>query len=335
MQVFDPILKKSDNRNMNDLRLNQIHQQVQQSQKILLVAHEKPDVDTTSCVCALKEYLNSINKESDIYCFDEIPSQYDFLIENTKVLNSNSLIFHNYDTIITCDCGNLKITKLETEINNRLSSQKVINIDHHPKTDTFSDIDLKLTNKCATAEIVYDFFDQNKITITKKIAECLLAGILSDSKNFAYANANENTLNISSRLLELGADWSKIMANIHYNKSLNSLKIWGQTMRDVELNKEYNIVSSKIHLNYQTAADGEYLEGLPSFLGTIRAIKAIIFLRDQNNGNIRGSLRSFDDNINMSLLANILGGGGHIKAAGFQTKGKLVKHEKEWIIIDN
>ena len=307
---------------------------INNANNILLVAHEKPDIDTTSSVCSLKEFLNNIKKKSSIYCFDKIPHQFNFL-SNSEIISSNIPNIDSFDTIITCDCGNYGKTKLNKILDKKNTKHLIINLDHHPKTDNFADYEIKDTEAVATTEIIYLLFKANNIKLNKKIAECILAGILTDTKNFLYTKTSSKALLIAAEMIKLGADWSKIMSHTYYNKCTETLKLWGETMYDLELNKKYKIASANIPLKKLESIDQEKLEGLPSLLGTIKGIKGVIFLKEQSDDSIRGSLRSFDSSINMSLLANSLGGGGHIKAAGFNTKGHLKRTEKKWIIIDN
>ena len=314
---------------------HKIHNKIINSRNILIVAHEKPDIDTTASICALKEYINNQNIPSTLFCHDPIPSQFKYLLGENQAIRKNNLVFDNFDTIITCDCGSLKKTGLINEIHNRSNSQTIINFDHHPKVDNYSDLEIKDSSKCATCEIIHNFLKSNEITINKTIANCLLSGIISDSNNFTHSQANSNTLKIASNLLDKGADWSQIIKQIRNNKSVDAVKVWGETLHGIELNKKYNIVSTNINLKTLNSIDEENLEGLPSLLSTIKNINGVILLREYEANKIRGSLRSTSNNINMSLLANVIGGGGHIKAAGFQTKGRLVKLEKRWAIVDN
>ncbi|MCX6799622.1 MAG: DHH family phosphoesterase, partial [Candidatus Falkowbacteria bacterium] len=242
---------------MPNLNFCEIHQTIKKAKNILLVAHGQPDVDTTASVCALKEYFISANIESTVYCADPIPAHFNFMPSAMTAINKTQLKFNEYDVVIICDCGSIKKTTLITEINNKLKGQTIINIDHHPQVDHFFDINMRDIEASSTCEIIYNFLIANNLNINKKIAECLLAGIISDTKNFLYTKKNSANLLMSARLLEKGANWSKIMTAIHYNKDLNSLKLWGETMISIKLNKKYNIISSNITLDKMQSVDGE------------------------------------------------------------------------------
>ena len=60
------------------------------AQKILLVAHTRPDPDTAGAVLALKEYCVSLGKDIDIACHSPFPSFFESLIPDA---------FHNPSTL--------------------------------------------------------------------------------------------------------------------------------------------------------------------------------------------------------------------------------------------
>ena len=55
-------------------------------------------------------------------------------------------------------------------------------------------------------------------------------------------------------------------------------------------------------------------------------------MRETDDGYVKGSLRTSDDSVDVSKIANLLGGGGHHKASGFKIKGSLVKKNNHWVI---
>jgi phosphoesterase RecJ-like protein len=54
---------------------------------------------------------------------------------------------------------------------------------------------------------------------------------------------------------------------------------------------------------------------------------------ESGDGKIKGSLRTEKNNVNLTLLASYLGGGGHKKASGFSVNGKLICEGGKWKIV--
>ena len=103
----------------------------------------------------------------------------------------------------------------------------MIEFDHHPRVDTYADFEFKDMNLSSTNEVLYHFFEANNIEVTKNMATCLLTGIMTDTANFLFPITSEKTMSISSKLLLKGARFPAILGGTSRNKSLKSMKIWG------------------------------------------------------------------------------------------------------------
>lgn len=323
-------------------RYQQAAQKVEAAHKILLVTHYNPDGDGLSCVCAMAEYLKLIQKDFYLYCYSQPATTFEFLpnleqihFHNETQVGSDLPQFESFDLIIVFDCGSLSRTRLETEISSRTANQFVLEFDHHPKMEDYSDLEIRDQHAAATTELVYHFFKINHLKMNKNIANCLLTGILTDTANFLYPSTSELTIKISSEMLSLGAKLPQITENTLRTKSLEAMKLWGKIMSNLQINPKYNLamtVLTQKDLN-GSSINSEELEGLSNFLGNLYGVKAIMLLREEADGNIRGSLRTADQATDLSSLAHLLGGGGHAKAAGFTITGKLIKTENSWKVI--
>lgn len=301
----------------------EIFQKIKLSNNILLVAHVKPDLDTISSLCAMSGFLDKLGKKYTSYCVDSIHSGYFFLPYSTNINSKKLLNFNKFDLIITLDCGSIVRTGILLEINNRNNSQQIINIDHHIKIDNFADLEIKDCGASSTAEILYNFFKINNINIDKNIAKCILTGILADSGNFLFSNTNYKNMTIAAEMLTRGADWLNITSNIVCNKKIQTLRFWGTVISRLKINKKYNIAFTILNSNDIKNIDQKDLDGLPEFISTLSNVKCIILLKQETSKLIRGNIRSSYNKIDVSILANIFGGGGNKKTAGFVVEGRI------------
>lgn len=318
----------------NKIKYNKIFNKIKEAEYILLVTHEKPDVDAVSSACSMIELLESLAKPYFAYCYDTPPHQYNFLPHVEKINSDRSAFnFHDFDLIIIFDCGGINRTKLADEIMNRNENQYIIELDHHIKVDSYADIELRNPEVASTTILVYEFFKANKIKLNKNLANCILAGILTDSGNFVFATTNESTIKISSEMLSYGANLPQIMDYTLRNKNLPALRIWGKAMAKTQINKKYNIAFTALTLEDIGDLEEEDLEGIPNFLGNLHDVKAVMLIREQKDGTIKGSFRSTHPKVDVSVLAQFLGGGGHVKASGFAIEGQLKQTKNGWKII--
>lgn len=312
------------------------HHRIIKAKKILLVTHLKPDGDALSSLCAMADLMEELKKDYTLFTKDIPPVQYHFLPYFDKITSDyNHLNFPSYDLIITLDSGQLSRTGLSEEINNKSEKQFVIEIDHHPKIHDYADLEIRFTEASATAEILYYFFKANNIKINKKTANCILTGILTDTGNLLYENTSKDTVKIASEMLTRGAKFPLILENTSRNKSLSAMKIWGQIMKNLKLNKEYNFAYSALSYDQIKNSDAtdEEMEGVAGFLSNLNGVKGLLFLREVKPGIIKGSLRSTYPKIDISKLANYLGGGGHPRASGFTMQGRIIEEKSGWKIV--
>jgi len=152
-----------------------------------------------------------------------------------------------------------------------------------------------------------------------------------DTGNFLYPSTSPQTINIASEMLTAGARLPQIIENTWRNKSLVSIKTWGRAMSNLQINKKYNFALTVLSVKDLPAeVTEEDLEGMAGFLSNLDRINGLLLLRELPGGKIKGSLRTAKPNIDVSRLAQILGGGGHAKAAGFTIEGRIKKTEKGW-----
>jgi len=294
------------------------------SHKILLITHKRPDGDALGSTLGLLLGLEKIGKEAKAACIDPVPYLYEFLPGSNRL--EKDFKVQDFDLIFILDCASSKMIGFkETEVFS--NKKRIINIDHHYANDCFGDLNWVDGVAASTSEMIYLFLLYLGIEIDKDIATCLQCGIFTDTSSFQNQNTTERSLEISSKLLAKGAKINQIAKYAFYTKNLSTLRLWGKAMSSIFTNKDYDLVATVITQEdlRETKASYDDIEGIANFLNTIPDAKAVLVLVEKDDGTLKGSLRTRDDDVDVSRLAAYLGGGGHIKAAGFALKGKLIK----------
>ena len=67
-----------------------------------------------------------------------------------------------------------------------------------------------------------------------------------------------------------------------------------------------------------------------NFLNDLQGPRAVLVLKGQADGMVKGSYRTTRDDVDVAAMAKVYGGGGHRKAAGFTVAGKLVELAEGW-----
>lgn len=202
-------------------------------------------------------------------------------------------------------------------------------VDHHrDPADGFNIVFSDITAS-STCQMVFDLLsamDMDRM-IDKDAANCLYAGIMTDSGNFRFPSTSPHTHRVAAALLERGAQPHTIHAAIMEDNSLNRLKLTGFALHErLELldgGQATMIALSMADLKRFHYVPGD-TEGLVNYGLGIRGVRLSIFLAERN-GIIKLSLRSKGALPVNEFLSDHFEGGGHANAAGGRSNASLAE----------
>ncbi|HLC89549.1 MAG TPA: bifunctional oligoribonuclease/PAP phosphatase NrnA [Patescibacteria group bacterium] len=311
--------------------------QVNSANNIILVTHQQPDADALGSLSAMSQWLNDLGKKHLKFCLDQPPNNLEWLLDFQPLTTDFSEVLkQDFDLAIVLDSGDLKYAGVESIFSKLKQKPFLINIDHHQTNQNFGDLNLVDKSASSTTEVIYHFFKAIDFSLTPKIGNALLAGLVGDTYNFTNPNTTKKSLAAVSDLMNDGALLPRVVTSVLKNKTLETLQVWGKALARLNFNSDFQMVSTIVTQDDLPAGLplAEATDGVANLLNNIGGIKAALVLQQESNGVIKGSLRTNDDLIDVSLLAKILGGGGHRKAAGFKIKGKLVQEKNgQWQIV--
>lgn len=163
----------------------------------------------------------------------------------------SSMSGFKYDLIITVNCHDLEsLGRIYDSNVEFFYKTTIINIDHSPENEEFGQLNLIDLNTVSVTEIIFSLFSEYNLNfIDEDIATCLLAGIIFKTKSFKTPNLTPQTLNITSKLIELGGRREEIVANLYRSRSLNTLKLWGRVLNNLSTSDDSNIVWATLFRN--------------------------------------------------------------------------------------
>lgn len=303
---------------------------------ILILTHEDPDGDAIASLLALKIALERLGKKVFTVCKDGVPAAFAFLKGSEEV--SPDFLAGDFELIFILDCGDLRRTGFAERIR-RLPRRKykIVNIDHHPKSDLHKIASLNITDSsaCSTSELLYRLFYNLSVSIDKEIATALLTGIYTDTGGFRHSNTTAEVLEMASQLLSKGARLSKISKHIAFSRPISALKLWGKALDRIHWHRRLGLVSSLVtqkDIQECQATDSD-LAGVVNLINTIPQSRAAILFSETKDGKVKASLRTEEDKVDVSRLATLFGGGGHRKAAGFEIEAKIRRFRRHWKIM--
>lgn len=296
--------------------------------KIFITTHVKPDADALGSSLGLANYLLKKGHEVTVVTPSDYPSFLAWMKGNEMVLDFENPAHHalaiqrlNEAEMIFClDFSVLsRVNELGEMI--RQSSAFVVNIDHHQDPEDFADFRYWSTQAAATCELIYELIVNelgDKDAIDKDIAECLYAGIMTDTGGFRHPNTTKNVHLVVAELLDKGADSSQIANWIYDSNSVNRLKFIGFaiTRRLVvleDLHTAYFVIGKKDLKKYQSQTGDT--EGLVNYALSLDGIKLAALFSEREDG-IKISFRSSSEVSVNKFAAAYFNGGGHKNAAG-------------------
>lgn len=281
-----------------------------------ITGHVRPDGDCVGSTLALYTYIkdNYSNIEPDIYLGD-FGKEFNFL-KYTDEIKHEPDPSKKYDVFFILDCGNPERTgDMAVMIDN---AARTVCIDHHVKNGEFADLNCIRTGISSASEVLYELLDPDKIN--KNIAECIYTGIIHDTGVLKYQSTSLRTMEIAGIMMDKGIDFTNIIDDTFYRKTMAQNKALGQALLKSKLYLNGKVIFST--LNSREMKDlcvtGKDLGGIIDQLRFTEGVEVAVFIYQLENGEYKASLRSINI-VDVNKIANEFGGGGHIKAAGFST----------------
>lgn len=292
----------------------------------MIISHRGPDGDTVGANLALRLALrHQWNKEVVSACVDPPPLNCDFLPEVKDYVQDFDLAWP--DVIIVVDAGARYMTKFHEKKPALFGGAvPVINIDHHASNDNYGKINIVDPDAASATQIIYKFLIFCGLKITPGIATCLLNGLYYDTGSFMHSNTGEETLKVASALLWKGADFKTIGRRQFHTMSVQQLKVYGKILEQLQVNSRKLTVSMLTAQDFaDLKATSDDTSGAVDYLNSVMEGEFCCLLYEEKKGALKGSFRSRVDDIDLSQLAGVFGGGGHKKASGFFLPGGLIK----------
>ena len=304
--------------------LNKLKDLLAEPKKIVITTHRGPDGDAMGSSLGLYNYLIQKGHQVQVITPNDYPSFLhwmkgnDHVIQFEKEPEAAERITLEAEIIFCLDFSSLSRIDTFAPVVEQAKAFKVL-IDHHQQPDEF-DFTLSDTSACSTAQLIYEFLNMfgDVDAIDQDIAECLYAGIMTDTGNFRFSSVTAKTHEIVAFLISKGAQQDKVYDLVHDNNSLNRLKLLGYCLNEkLEVLSEYGtaIISlTSDELNRFQYQKGD-TEGVVNYALSIEGISVAAFFVERE-GIVKISFRSKEDFSVNQLARDHFNGGGHINAAG-------------------
>lgn len=318
----------------NKTELERIAQAIRTAGTVAILPHISADGDAVGSSLGLALALSHMGKHADVFLEENISYVFSFLPgrELSHVYTEEDA-GKRFDMVIAADCGDENRMGRRSVIFN--NSSATANIDHHPTNTGFAGFNYVDSTASATAEIIFDLIGILGAEYSTDVATCLYVGIATDTGCFKYSNTTPRTHIIASELIEKGhVDVADISQKVFESISYERVRLTGVAINSLELFEDGKIAVMTItnEALRSIGAKDEDCDGIINIARDIRGVEAAAMLRQLDNGDIKVNLRS-NYYADVSTVAAMHLGGGHMKAAGYTTNGSL--DEAKSILVDD
>ena len=305
---------------------------INKANRIVPICHTGPDGDAIGSSLATVHVLSDIGKDIKAIIPDKALDNLRSLPGAKDIVNAAdhpefaAKLINEADLIICLDFNTIDRAGRLTEVLQEAKAPKIL-IDHHLGVTIDATLIISHPEMCATCCLLFYFICGIGLfnAIDRNAAECMLAGIMTDTGNFSYNCDDPELYIITAELVRKGADKEKLYNRLFNTFSANCLRLNSYAiLKKMEVFHEGHaalITLTRDELNRFKYVKGD-TEGLVNRPLAIPGIIYSCFMR-QETDCIRVSMRSRGSFPVNELCAEHYGGGGHLNAAGGEFYGSL------------
>jgi phosphoesterase RecJ-like protein len=287
-------------------------------QRFLLTAHIRPDGDALGSLLALADGLQQRGKVVQAAIASSIPPRYAFLDPEQRVVPFRlpGKEYQGAEVVVVLDTGTWnQLGDFGTLLKAHPGPRVVI--DHHLTQDDLGALRFVDTNAEATGRLVYDALTALETKLTPATAERLFVALAMDTGWYRHQNTTAPTLELAARLVDAGANPTRIYELLFEQNSLARVRLTGLVLSRMQVLHGGRIALTEVHRgDYEaTGSIPQDSEDLINYTRSIAGIEVGIFLLEQPRGGVKISFRSREV-VDVAKLAEHFGGGGHRLAAG-------------------
>ncbi|WP_305043002.1 DHH family phosphoesterase [Geoalkalibacter sp.] len=293
---------------------------IDQARRILVTSHSSPDGDAIASTLALANGLREMGKEVVAFNADPVP-------QNLRFLPGAESMVHDLRDVAPFDLGFLldagELRRAEAPL--RELCRSLINIDHHPYSEPFGEINYVDEKASATGALIYRLLKAGDHPISPAVALCVYTAILSDTGSFRYSNADPEAFRIAAEMVEQGSinPWD-VAGGLYESQDEKRLRLLALSLATLQVSScgAFAALTLTDDMMRQTGASHEHTDGFVNYPRSIRGVEVALLFRQTGAASWKVGFRS-KGRVDVGALARQLGGGGHHNAAGAEVQGSL------------
>lgn len=294
---------------------------LREKDNILILTHRNPDGDTLGSGFALLRTLKNMGKRARLQNNDPIPKKYEYLYEGIESEDFEA------DFVVSVDVAERRL--LGDDLNEKYGDRVDLAVDHHESSRLFAKETYCESDSASCCELIYLLIEAMGSPVTKEIADCIYTGMSTDTGCFKYSNVTPRTHEIAAKLIEAGADHSRINVRMFETKTMGDFMLQKMCLDTLEVygDGKVAVISVTKDMLSECGVDKSALDAIKPITRQIEGVEIGLTVKEESDGKAGVSVRT-GENFDAAAICAHFGGGGHVRAAGCEFKG-TVEYAKE------
>ncbi len=299
---------------MNNITLREIASRIRETERMIILTHDRPDGDTIGSAYAIKNAF----PDREIYVINDcvLSGRLAFVAGGDSDLSPDRIAPDFCpDLVMAVDIASLE---LAGKCGERYANRIDIRIDHHAMGQDFAQYNYTDPHSASCGEIIFDLLRELD-AVNARTAAPLYAAICSDTGSFRYSSVTADTYRKAAALVETGIDFSGIAARMVACKTAQEVRAIRAGYELLRFHRNGQIASilftsqKKSELNL-AEEDLCVLASLPKEIDGVQ-LSIVIKQCSDDVSRFKISMRS-EPSIAANALCALFGGGGHLCAGG-------------------
>jgi phosphoesterase RecJ-like protein len=286
---------------------------------LIITTHDPADADGLGAELVISQIARTLGKQVSIINSGPIPEIFRFLDKENEVktwAEAEEKAGKNAALLILDTADEYNIGDLQHIIPD---VAEVFILDHHEPNKFCQFKGYIDKESSAVSEMAVELAVAAGVKLSPVSAKAAYAGIVHDTGFFAYPKTTARTFRAALELVNAGAKPYEVYRELCENISRETLLLQKTVLSNLEIHNG-NVAIQVLRKSdlEETGASYQDTDNFINLPMKSRDIEVSIFVKENKEGHVRCSLRS-KGKVNVSKLAQTMGGGGHVTASGFKS----------------
>ncbi len=227
--------------------------------------------------------------------------------------------------LLALDCG--AVRRLGADWERVAEWPAVVNVDHHHDNTRFGTLDVVDAGAACAAQMVGRLLEELGAPLPPAAAVALYVGAVTDTGRFSYANTSPAVLRFAADLVASGVEPAHVYRRLYEGVPVAKTRLLARALASLDVVADGRLALAVLtRRDFADAGAAEpFADGVIDHLRALEGVRMAALIREPREGAARYkvSLRAASDDVDVSRIARLMDGGGHVQAAGFSTDLEL------------